>query len=60
MGQWVHVPTGSTILITPSPVGTGLYPSVGADDDLTAVLDRMGDNPTGSVTVIDLLDSDEA
>lgn len=52
MGQWVHVPDGHTVLVTPSP--TKLYPSVGGPDELTDVLDLMSKNPTGSVKVIDL------
>jgi len=48
-GQWVYVPTGSTILVTPSPS----YPSVGGLDDMTDVLDHFADTRTGSCTVID-------
>ena len=58
MGQWVHVPDGHTVLVTPSPAK--LYPSVGGPDELTDVLDLMSKNPTGSVKVIDLLDNDQA
>jgi len=49
-GQWVYVPTGSTILVTPSPS----YPSVGGLDDMTDVLDHWADTRTGSCTVIDV------
>jgi hypothetical protein len=49
MGQWVYVPTGSTILVTPSPS----YPAVGGLDDMTDVLDHWADTRTGSCTVID-------
>lgn len=58
MGQWVHVPDGHTVLVTPSP--TKLYPAVGGPDELTNVLDQMAANPTGNITVIDLLDNDKA
>ena len=57
MGQWVHVPDGHTILVTPSP--TKLYPSVGGPDELTDVLDHWAETHT-STKVIDLLDNDEA
>ena len=49
MSQWVHVPEGSTVYITPSP----LYKSVGGPDDLTDVLDHWAEAHTGSCTVID-------
>jgi len=49
-GQWVYVPTGSTILVTPSPS----YPAVGGLDDMTDVLDHWADTRTGSCTVIDV------
>jgi hypothetical protein len=49
-GQWVYVPTGSTILVTPSPS----YPAVGGPDDMTDVLDHWADTRTGSCTVIDV------
>lgn len=55
MGQWVHVPDGSTIFVTPSPI----YPAVGGPDDLTDVLDHWAETHTGAI-VIDLLDNDEA
>lgn len=58
MGQWVHVPDGSTIYITPSP--SKLYPAVGGPDDLTPVLDEWETTHTASCTVINLLDDDKA
>lgn len=58
MGQWVHVPDGHTVLVSPSP--TKLYPSVGGPDELTDVLDHWAETHTGSCKVIDLLDNDEA
>lgn len=58
MGQWVHVPDGHTVLVTPSPAK--LYPSVGGPDELTDVLDHWAETHTGSCTVIDLLDNDQA
>ena len=49
MSQWVHVPDGSIVYITPAP----LYKSVGGPDDLTDVLDHWAETHTGSCTVID-------
>ena len=48
--QWVYVPDGSIVYITPSP----LYPAVAGNDDMTAVLDGWADTHTGSCTVIDV------
>jgi len=49
MSQWVLVPEGSVVCVTPSR----LYPAVGGADDLTAVLDGWAACHTGSCTVID-------
>ena len=57
MGQWVHVPDGHTVMVTPSPAK--LYPSVGGPDELTDVLDHWAETHTNT-TVIDLLDNDQA
>ncbi len=49
MPQWVHVPDGSIVQVTPSP----LYPSVAGLDDLTEVLDNWATTHAQSCTVID-------
>ena len=54
--RWVGVPDNATVLVTTPK----LYPAVGGNDDLTDVLDHWAETHTGSVTVIDLIDNDEA
>ena len=54
MGQWVHIPDGSTILVTPSPAR--LYPAAGGPDELTEVLDEWESTHTASCKVINLLE----
>ncbi len=50
MSQWIKVPDGSIVYITPSP----LYRAVSDGDDLTQVLDEWSETHTGSCTVIDV------
>jgi len=45
--QWVYVPDGSVVYVTP------LYPASGGPDDLTDVLDHWMETHTGSCTVIE-------
>ena len=45
--QWVYVPDGSVVYVTP------LYPSSGGPDDLTKVLDHWAETHTASCTVIE-------
>ena len=53
MSQWMRVPDGSIVYITPST----LYRAVSDDDDLTQVLDEWSATHTNSCTVIDVDDN---
>ena len=50
MSQWVNVPDGSIVYITPTP----LYKTINDYDAITEALDEWADTHTGSCTVIDV------
>ena len=50
MSQWMQIPDGSIVYITPSK----LYIAVSGGDDLTEVLDEWATTHTSSCTVIDV------